>query len=646
MAEAKKKLILEVDMETGEITKGLDNINKDLEKTGDKAKAVGKKGGKGFGALSKGLKMGAKGFGVLGKAIAATGIGAIVLVIAGLVKKLMTMKPVMDAIEKATAFMGGAFTILADIVIDVGEWLYWAFNSPQEALDIVNQKLNDFWSWIKSIGTIITTSFQIAMKQLSIKLKEAAIATKEFFGLDASELKAEIQSIEAEIDALRIVQADAVADFQAPFIAMSKVIKKVVDDMLEAGEAALDLASKFIKLRDKQRLLNLEIAKGVKEIAELKKQSDDITLSTEERIKATQDAAKLEEELRVKRASLMAEEISLLKQEQKLQGENEERTNAINALLIAQQVIIQEGVDLEANAIQKVTGLLKEKEDARKEFFQNQKDRIDELGGIHEKEVQELAEYYADQLLLAEQYGFDTASLLQAQLDETAAMEDRHRAETRAKESAEREAKKQAVLNTAKAVLSNLAALNEAFSALSIEEVEANELMEAKIEAETDEAKKKQLIAQNKKLLDAQAEQQKKAFDRGKKLKIAEALISTYQGATSAFTSLAGIPVVGPVLGGLAAAAAVAGGLAQVMMIKKQKFSGGTGGTTTYTAPTPSSASSSSAPTSEGSGAPQLDLSFLGGGDSSNIQAYVISNEVTNSQQSDQLINDQASLVG
>ena len=35
----------------------------------------------------------------------------------------------------------------------------------------VNQKLNDFWSWLKRLGTVISTSFQIA--------------TKEFFGMDS-----------------------------------------------------------------------------------------------------------------------------------------------------------------------------------------------------------------------------------------------------------------------------------------------------------------------------------------------------------------------------------------------------------------------------------------------------------------------------
>ena len=53
----------------------------------------------------------------------------------------------------------------------------------------------------------------------------------------------------------------------------------------------------------------------------------------------------------------------------------------------------------------------------------------------------------------------------------------------------------------------------------------------------------------------------------GKATAIAQTTIDTYQGATAAYKSLAGIPVVGPVLGGIAAAAAVAGGIANVRKI-------------------------------------------------------------------------------
>lgn len=57
----------------------------------------------------------------------------------------------------------------------------------------------------------------------------------------------------------------------------------------------------------------------------------------------------------------------------------------------------------------------------------------------------------------------------------------------------------------------------------------------------------------------------------GKAAAIAQATIDTYKAATSAYSSLAGIPIVGPVLGAIAAGAAVAAGIANVKKITATK---------------------------------------------------------------------------
>ena len=66
----------------------------------------------------------------------------------------------------------------------------------------------------------------------------------------------------------------------------------------------------------------------------------------------------------------------------------------------------------------------------------------------------------------------------------------------------------------------------------------------------------------------------KKGFEENKKVQIAQAIIAGIQGAMQAFTSLAGIPVVGPVLGGIAAAAAAVAAGFQIATINKTTYSG------------------------------------------------------------------------
>lgn len=64
----------------------------------------------------------------------------------------------------------------------------------------------------------------------------------------------------------------------------------------------------------------------------------------------------------------------------------------------------------------------------------------------------------------------------------------------------------------------------------------------------------------------------KEMFEIGKKAAIVQTTISTYQMAVESYKALAGIPYIGPVLGGAAAAASIAYGMSQVSAINSQNF--------------------------------------------------------------------------
>ena len=96
----------------------------------------------------------------------------------------------------------------------------------------------------------------------------------------------------------------------------------------------------------------------------------------------------------------------------------------------------------------------------------------------------------------------------------------------------------------------------------------------AGFEAQTNAEKAKTVVGIGAATFKTMAGQSKTAFKAYKAFAIAQAVINTYQGATAAFTSLASIPIVGPVLGGVAAAAAVMSGLQQVRQIKAQQPAG------------------------------------------------------------------------
>jgi hypothetical protein len=129
----------------------------------------------------------------------------------------------------------------------------------------------------------------------------------------------------------------------------------------------------------------------------------------------------------------------------------------------------------------------------------------------------------------------------------------------------------------------------------------------------------------------------KRSFEIGKKLAIVSTIMNTAEAVGSALAKDGTFP--GSRF--IAAAAAGLAGAAQVVTIKRQQFNAGGGAP-----PPPPAAPNLTGGTAPGQ-SPQLDLGFLGAGaGQTGIRSYVIASEVSNSQQANQRINDQASLVG
>jgi hypothetical protein len=140
----------------------------------------------------------------------------------------------------------------------------------------------------------------------------------------------------------------------------------------------------------------------------------------------------------------------------------------------------------------------------------------------------------------------------------------------------------------------------------------------------------------------------------GKAAAIAATTIDTYMSATAAFKSLAGIPIVGPVLGGIAAAAAVVAGLKNVksiLAVKTPAIPAGSSEPGFVDIPSPAGGGGSigggaSMPTIN-----QITTPDLGGGDSGGqvrasgdtvIRAYVVESDITDSQSRMQEIENRA----
>jgi hypothetical protein len=127
----------------------------------------------------------------------------------------------------------------------------------------------------------------------------------------------------------------------------------------------------------------------------------------------------------------------------------------------------------------------------------------------------------------------------------------------------------------------------------------------------------------------------------GKALAVAQALINTYSAAAAA---LAPPPVgAGPILGPIAAGIAVATGMKSVKDILSTKLPGGeSGGGSTPSAPSPGTPPE--IPETQGIGGLLPDIAALQNQESAPVQAYVVENDISDSQALQEELELQATL--
>ena len=133
----------------------------------------------------------------------------------------------------------------------------------------------------------------------------------------------------------------------------------------------------------------------------------------------------------------------------------------------------------------------------------------------------------------------------------------------------------------------------------------------------------------------------RRAFKRNKALSLASAVLNTSQAITDALAKDATFP--GSRF--IAAATAGAAGLAQIQNIRKTQYQGSNPPPPATEDRGPAGGFATGAVNAPG--APTLDLGFLGeGAQGAPIQAYVIAQNVSNAQQANQQVQDQATLGG
>ena len=375
----------------------------------------------------------------------------------------------------------------------------------------------------------------------------------------------------------------------------------ITEEIKEEVKATDQLITANQKLKDRQRELNVETAQSVAFIEQQKLIAEDVTKTFEEREKAATTAFAREKELEQERIKIAEEAVRLKQEEVDMSESTAEDLDELAQLEIELANIKQEAAGRQISLNNFLNGLRKEQADQIKTEQEEAEAKAEEDA----QKKKEKAQTEAEELRNLQQENF----LMEIE-------------DLRERALAKLEIEKQAELERIK----DYENFNELKAEIDKKYARAEEeLSEKKISwAEMEQSTKVKLATD---ALNNMATILGEETEAGKAFAIMATTISTFQSAQESYASLAGIPVVGPALGAVAAGAAIAMGLKNIQQISQSKPGGKPSGGGSASAPSPAPQMSSGMFSLEGIGTPETEP----------VQAFVVTDDVSQSQ--DKLAN-------
>jgi len=323
--------------QVGEINEGTKEINENLSAIKQSSKVA-----------TTGIKAISNGFKGLGLAMKSAGIGLVIEAFNFLKEIMMKNQRVVDGLEIAMNTLSIVFNEVASVITDFGETILGVFTKPQESLDKLQQKFDDFKTYIKEkfsgVGTILSGIMNGSFSEITQGFSE--------LGDGIGEIADDV------VDTLEVVAEKATNAFDQS-VAITKLKNEV--KLLEAEQVKLNFT--YLKEQEIQRQIR-----------------DDVSLTIEERMEANKKlgdslTAQLEDE-----KAIVMEKLRLAKMESDANKENVD--------LLA-EVIMKEAelADLE----ERITGFRSEQMVNEVALLQEQKDAEQEiLDAANDKELERL----------------------------------------------------------------------------------------------------------------------------------------------------------------------------------------------------------------------------------------------------------------
>ena len=592
---------IEINVNSKGATKGIDDVSDSIEgassATSGLSGSLDKMTGgaiSAFKGIISGAKKGVMAMKSLKFAIAATGIGAIVLAVVALGKAFTSSEEGQNKFAKIMGVIGSITGNFVDILADLGEKIIWVFENPKQALkdfgnllkDNIQNRLEGMLEFIPAVGKALSLVFKGEFKAAG---KVAADAVGKV-----------------------TLGVESVTDSMA---AAAKASAKFTEELVNEGKAAAQVADMRAKADKIERNLLVERSKLESDIAALRlKSRQEEEFSAEERKKALVEAQALEDSLLQQETEYLTLRAEAQTMENTFARSNKENldaeANAIAAVnrMNAARLNQQRSTQRELNRVNKEierdkNAALKETEAAQKEADKIAAEALKAEADARKKiteatlaaqdlELLKTQEKYAALIAEAEKYGIDTSALVTAQAEDVNninAKYDKIDSDRKKKKAADDKAVNEATLNAIGGALGSLSEL-----------------------AGKDAA-------------------------AGKALSAAQAVINTYLGATKALGQ-------GGIAGPIAAAGVVASGIASIRQIYATPIPSASGGQVSSGSRPQISASSITPRLSLDTQVADLGNQISQSLERIPVRAYVVNQDVQNAEKMDRKIRATATI--
>ena len=577
-------------------------------------------------AFGKVIPMAKAMFGSIKAGIMSTGIGALILAVISLFSYFKKTQRGAEMLERAMAGVGAVVDVVVDLFSSVGETMVNAFKDPKKAIkelweDIKKNLMNRLTGVIdgfKAAGKIIQAALKFdwdTVKEGALEYGQALIQVGT--GLDVEQQKAFADSIKGVVNEMTEEAAaamrlkDIMQNIRREEMEFSKVQAQTRQDVAKARLLAMD--------ESKTQEERLEAINSVMD-KELKMTADIIKMQ-KKKIAAKKEENRLGESMIEDKEALMALEVELIDLTTQSTMTQKRLMTEVEALNL--EIIAKNKADAKKKADDEKARIKSEKLDV--EAFslwklERLQDETDEALKIRMKAAEELKKAQDEEVALLLSLEQENSLALIENLQERALaelkiQEDKEVASVELMENAE-EIKEQIRIKYARA------------RGEIVKSTAKNEIAWENMTQEQKLNKVKNTAGEMSKILGEESA-------AGKAFAVTQATIDTFQGANAAYSSMAKIPYVGPVLGTIAAGAAIVAGLANVKAILSAESGG---------APPPAT---TPATTETQIPAPQMmsgAFELTGGQEVEPIQAYVVSDNITDSQNGLAIIRRRATI--